>query len=120
MKTLLPITFMMMLIIDSNSSFGQCSTANLNWDNLSYLVNRGDYATYSVGGTTSGVSNTMMQTQKFTLATNTVTITSNYSNINSLGNSTLHTGHGSSYATGADVQFISNGVLGFSFVAPVL
>src|SRR5688572_23420449 len=109
MKKFLHTILLILMIIGSNVSFGQCTTANLNWDNLSYLVNRGDYATYSVGGTTSGVSNAMMQTQRFTLATNTVTITSNYSNITSLGNSTLHTGHGSSYATGADVQFIGNG-----------
>lgn len=117
MKTLLPITLMILMIIGSNNSFGQCSTANLNWDNLAYLVNRGDYASYTVGGTTSGVSNTIMQTQRFTLATNTVTITSNYSNTTSLGNSTAHTGQGGSYATGADVQFVSNGVLGFRFAS---
>src|SRR5688500_147901 len=114
MKRILSITLLTVLTIVSNNSFGQCSTAALNWDNLAYLVNRSDYASYTVEGTTSGVSNAMMQTQKFAMATNTVTITSNYSNTTSLGNSTAHTGHGSSYATGADVQFISNGVLGFS------
>ena len=92
MKKFLHTTLLILMIIGSNVSFGQCNTANLNWDNLAYLVNRSDYASYTVGGTTSGVSNVMMQTQKFTLGTNTVTITSNYTNITSLGNTTAHTG----------------------------
>jgi hypothetical protein len=88
----------------------QCSTANVNWDNLDYLVTSGNYATY--------VTTAMSQTQAFALGVNRVSIFYP-STITTSGENTSHTGEAGSYGTGADVQYNGNGSITFTFDSEV-
>lgn len=90
--------------------YSQClpgsSTANLNWDNLDYLVTTGNYSGY--------VTTAMCQTQAFALGVNRVVI-SFPGTITTTGENTAHTGETGSFGTGADVQYNGNGAITFTF-----
>ena len=90
--------------------YSQClpgsSTANLNWDNLDYLVTTGNYSGY--------VTTAMCQTQAFALGVNRVVI--NFpGTITTTGENTAHTGEAGAFGTGADVQYNGNGNITFTF-----
>src|SRR5690349_9002033 len=92
------ITATIVLIASGNFSSAQCpagsSTATLNWDNLDYLTQTGNYAAF--------VTTPMMQSQKFTMGRNRLTIvfpgtfTTNGENI-------TNTAEAGSFGAGADV-----------------
>jgi hypothetical protein len=102
------------LITSGFISFAQCpigsSTASLNWDNLDYLTQNGTYATF--------VTTAMMQTQKFTIGTNIVTIIMPGS-ITTNGENTTNTAEAGSFGTGADVEYSGNGSIIITFDAVV-
>ncbi|MFN8289285.1 MAG: GEVED domain-containing protein [Chitinophagaceae bacterium] len=82
------------------------STANLNWDNLDYLVTTGSYAGY--------VTAAMSQTQAFAMGVNRVVIVYP-AGMTTTGENTAHTGEAGSFGTGADVQYSGGGNLTFTF-----
>lgn len=94
----------------SNHLHSQCiagsNTANLNWDNLDYLVTTGNYTGY--------VTTAMSQTQAFAIGVNRVVIVYP-GTISTTGENTLHTGEAGSFGTGADVQYNGNGSITFTF-----
>ncbi len=84
------------------ATYGQCTTANLNWDYLDFMA-------------PTIVSLAQSQTQKFAIGTQSVTVTHNYSGTNIGGENQAHTGDASSYGTGADVQFTGDGTITYTF-----
>ncbi len=92
------------------SSYTQClpgsNTANLNWDNMDYLVTTGNYSGY--------VTTAMSRTQAFALGVNRVQIVYP-ATITTTGENTTHTGEAGSSSTGADVQYGGNGNITFTF-----
>lgn len=102
----------MILIITgiTTTTKAQClagsNTANLNWDNLDYLVTTGNYAGF--------VTAAMSQTQAFAIGVNRIVV--NYpGTITTSGENTVHTGEAGSFGTGADVQYSGNGNITFTF-----
>jgi len=81
------------------------ATANVNWDNLDYLTRAGTYSTFVTAG--------MMQTQKFALGRNRVSI--NIAAITTTGENTANTAEIGSFATGADVEYNGNGTIILTF-----
>ena len=102
----------------SVSGIAQCpggyTRDTLNWGNLDFLPNTGTYTS-----PTAWITLAQSQTQKFTLGTQTVTVTHNYSTTNDPGENTTNTGEAGSYGNGADVQFLGNGVITFTFQTAV-
>ncbi len=88
--------FLILLLSSSVGLRSQCTTANLNWDNLEFLLNAGNYSGF--------VSTTLSYNQSFALGTNRLTMAVN-SNITITGKNTAHTGESGGYGTGADIQF---------------
>ena len=108
--SVLRIVFCVAVFFNATSSFSQCiagsTTANVNWDNLDYLVTTGNYSGY--------VSNAMSRTQAFAIGVNRVEIV--YPNtITTSGENVAHTGDAGSFGTGADVQYTGNGTITFTF-----
>lgn len=100
------------LVVLLNKSSAQCTTANINWDQLDYLErNSSGYSTYI----TSGMYANMVQQQSFAIGVNRLTIVHNYATANNLGEGTSHTGETGSYGAGADVQYIGNGLITLTF-----
>lgn len=85
-------------MLASTMSRSQCTTT-LNWDNLDYLTTAGTYSGF--------VTSAMSLTQNFAFGTNrlTVAVSNAGTNWTLSGENTSHTGEGSSYGAGADVQF---------------
>ena len=82
------------------------NTANLNWDNLDYLVTTGSYSGF--------VTAAMSQTQAFAIGVNRVVL--NFpGTISTSGENTIHTGEAGSLGTGADVQYNGSGNITFTF-----
>ncbi len=102
------------LLAVNTSAYSQCiagsNTANLNWDNLDYLVTTGNYAGY--------VTAAMSQSQGFAIGINRVVIVYPAA-ITTSGENTAHTGEASSFGTGADVQYGGNGNITFTFDSEV-
>jgi hypothetical protein len=102
------------LIASGIFSFAQCpsgsSTATVNWDNLEYLSQTGNYASF--------VTTAMMQTQKFTMGVNRVTI-GIPNTLTTAGTSIINTAEAGSFGTGADVEYNGSGSITMSFDAPV-
>ena len=102
------------LIASGIFSFAQCpagsATATVNWDNLEYLSQTGNYAAF--------VTPAMMQTQKFTIGVNRVTIGMT-ATFTTAGTNTINTAELGSYGTGADVEYNGSGSITMSFDAPV-
>ncbi len=82
------------------------NTANLNWDNLDYLITTGNYSGY--------VTAAMSRTQAFALGVNRVLVAFP-ATITTTGENTTHTGEAGSYGTGADVQYSGSGNITFTF-----
>jgi GEVED domain len=107
------IAFLLLIAVSSPSK-SQClagsNTANLNWDNMDYLVTTGNYAGF--------VTAAMSQNQAFAIGVNRMAV--NYpATITTAGENTVHTGEAGSFGTGADVQFNNNGTITFTFDAEV-
>lgn len=106
--------FLLLTTAVSTPSTAQCiagsNTANLNWDNLDYLVTTGNYAGF--------VTAAMSQTQAFAIGVNRVVV--NYpGTITTSGENTVHTGEAGSFGTGADVQYNGNGNITLTFDSEV-
>ena len=82
----------------------------LDWEYLDFLPNTGSYV-----APTAYITLAQSQTQRFTFGTQKVTINHNYSGANDPGDNTTNTGEAGSYGNGADVQFIGNGFVTFTF-----
>lgn len=97
-------------IAGTTTTYSQClpgsNTANLNWDNLDYLITTGNYAGF--------VTAAMSQTQAFAIGVNRVVIVYPGS-MTTVGENIAHTGEAGSFGTGADVQYNGNGNLTFTF-----
>src|SRR5687767_6964508 len=118
MKTVLPIyclrvvknSLALLFLASGFFSHSQClvgsNSANLNWDNLDYLVTTGNYSGF--------VTAAMSQTQAFALGVNRVAIVYP-GTITTSGENTSHTGEAGSFGTGADVQYSGNGTITFTF-----
>lgn len=106
-KKLLAIIF---IFAGTTPSYSQCiagsNTANLNWDNMDYLVTTGNYSGF--------VTAAMSQTQAFAIGVNRVAIFYP-ATITTVGENTVHTGEAGSFGTGADVQYNANGNITFTF-----
>lgn len=91
----------------------QCTNYTLDWDYREFFArNNATIRSY--------VTLAQSQTQRFAFGANKLTITHNYSTDNNIcGDNTLHTGDGGSYGSGADVQFIGNGTVTFTFQTAV-
>ena len=96
-------------ILASALASAQCpagaATANVNWDNLDYLTRSGNYAAF--------VTNLMMQSQKFSMGRNRVTI--DVTTITTAGENALNIAEIGSFATGADVEYNGSGVITITF-----
>lgn len=103
------------LSIVSVEGTSQCTNTSLDWDYRDFFGQ--DNTTIS-----SYVSLATCQTQYFAFGANKLTITHNYSGNNVRGENTTHTGSAGSYGTsgaGADIQFVGNGIITFTFRDPV-
>ena len=102
----LPLIVAWCSIMPSNNAVAQCN-ATINWDNLQYLVNAGNYATY--------VTTAMQNTQRFAIGTNGLQIAagSGVSVIGTNGSQTADAG-------GIDAEFQSSaGVITLTFDSEV-
>ena len=61
------LALLFVLAITGNKAEAQCTNATVNWDNLDYYTNTGNYASY--------VTASMMASQRFAIGVNAVTIT---------------------------------------------
>lgn len=104
MKKFLRTSSLAALCLFAHSVHAQCVTTNLNWDYLDF-------------NDPSFTQNTLAicQTQKFAFGTQALTITNNYTSANILGENTSSTSEAGTYGTGADVQFMGNGVITVTF-----
>ncbi len=85
----------------------QCTTANVNWDNLDFLTTSGNYAGFVTAAQT--------QDQRFAFGPGLLRVQTT-SNITINGENTTNTGEGGSYGTGADVSFATTTTTGTSSV----
>lgn len=112
----IPITFLLLSLVQANKVEAQCTNANINWDNLDYLSIQGaanaNYLTYI---NTGALYTNIVQTQRFAIGTNRLTIATNYPSAGVLGENTTHTGEAGSFGTGADVNFTGNGTITMTF-----
>ncbi|MDB5206855.1 MAG: type sorting protein [Flavisolibacter sp.] len=93
--------------------YAQCSgqtKCTINWDYLKFFPSAG-LGTY----TTLAHS----QTQNFAFGTQKMTLTHNYTGSNALGEDALNTAELGSFGTGADIHFIGNGTITYTFQNPV-
>jgi len=116
MKLLFRILCLLTLVTGAHIASAQCTTATINWDNLDYLQrNNTNYSAYI---TTAQFAD-MVQTQSFTLGTNRLTIATNFTTTNIIGENGTHTGSGSSNGSGDDIEFKGDGTLTFTLAAAV-
>ena len=83
----------------------------LNWDALDFLPTTGSATTY--------ITTAQSQLQRFSFATQKITITHNYTGSNAPGENGNNTAETSSFGAGDDVQFIGNGTITVTFQNPV-
>ncbi len=104
------ILLLVFFIGGTTTAYPQCiagsNTANLNWDNMDYLITTGNYAGY--------VTAAMSRTQAFAIGVNRVVVVYP-ATITTTGENTTHTGEAGSFGTGADVQYSGNGNITFTF-----
>ena len=114
LKRLISVPLLFAFAFCNNSSFSQCTNANVNWDNLDYISTQtnANYATYI--NTPTLVAN-MVQIQRFTIGTNRVVFSTNLPSTGILGENTTHTGESGSFGTGADAYFTGNGTITLTF-----
>lgn len=115
-KRLLNLSVFLSLLLLSGDQklFGQCTNANVNWDNLDYISiqSNANYGTYI---NTPALVTNMVQTQRFAIGTNRVVITATHPSSGILGENTTHTGESGSFGTGADARFTGNGTITLTF-----
>ncbi|HOZ69421.1 MAG TPA: GEVED domain-containing protein [Chitinophagaceae bacterium] len=92
----------------------QCTNANVNWDNLEYFITNGN-TNYTTFINTPTLFANLVQSQRFAIGTNAVTISSNYPANGILGDNTSHTGETGSFGSGADINFTGNGTITLTF-----
>lgn len=101
-------------IILSLTSAGQCpagmNQGKVDWDYLEFFPSAGL-------GSYTNVNHS--QTQHFSLGTNRVTMTHNYTGSNAPGENGDHTGSASTYGTNEDLRFVGNGSITLSFASAV-
>lgn len=85
----------------------QCSTANVNWDNLKFLVNTGNYAGFVTAAQT--------RDQRFAFGPGVLRVQTT-SNITINGENTTFTGQSNSYGSGASASFATTVVSGTSSI----
>lgn len=94
----------------TQESQAQCAvgwnTANVNWDNLDYLISTGNYSGF--------VTNAQRDTQYFALGRNRVALRVPNA-ITKVGDNVTHTGEAGSFGAGADVEFSGNGTFTMTF-----
>ena len=104
------ILLLVFFIGGTTTVYPQCiagsNTANLNWDNLDYLITTGSYSGY--------VTTAMSRTQAFAIGVNRVVVVYP-ATITTTGENTTHTGEAGSFGAGADVQYNGNGSITFTF-----
>ena len=115
------ISGILFFCLSLNETKAQCPAgtqqAILNWDFLDYFSYTANYTT--ANGYLS--SNALSRTQNFAFGTQRLTITHNYTDANSPGENVTHTGELGTFgnvnlaAVDADVQFIGNGQIVFTF-----
>jgi hypothetical protein len=100
-------------LLNEASLQAQCTNHTLDWDYREYFARTtGTIRTY--------VSLSQSQNQYFAFGANKLTITHNYTaNTAVNGDVTTHTADAGSYGNGADVHFIGNGEVGFTFQTAV-
>ena len=95
------------LTVDLNAQCpGGYNQYRLDWDYHDFIPNTGSYV-----APTPYVTLAQSQTQRFIFGTQKVTITHNYAGSSDPGDKTTNTAAGISYGTGADVEFVGNGVI---------
>jgi hypothetical protein len=115
-----PTFFLLMLLaITGSKAEAQCTNATVNWDNLDYYWNSGGSAPYA-----SYITSAKEQTQKFAIGPSYMTIgLSNSALMNPgtgvSGENTTNTAEAGSYGSGADVQYIGDGTITFTFTTAV-
>lgn len=103
------------LTVDLNAQCpGGYNQYRLDWDYHDFIPNTGSYV-----APTPYVTLAQSQTQRFIFGTQKVTITHNYAGSSDPGDKTTNTAAGISYGTGADVEFVGNGVINVTFDQPV-
>lgn len=102
-----------LLLCGAGQLQAQCTDYTLDWDVHEYFArDNGTIRTY--------VSLAQSQTQRFAFGANKLTIGHNYSTDNNIkGDVTTHTAETGSLASGADIQFIGDGTVTFTFDSPV-
>jgi hypothetical protein len=103
MKTKLFFTFFLFTAFYTGS-FGQCTNAYINWDNVNYLSTAGNYNTF--------VTPAMVATQRFAICNNALAIAVTGCTSNS--DNGTHSGDLTGY-TGSDVNFSGNGTITLTF-----
>lgn len=109
------ILFLITGLFIHGTTSSQCTNTVLDWDFRDFF---GQHNTTI----TSYVSQARCQNQPFAFGANKLTITHNYTGNNVRGENTTHTGSAGSNGTsgtGADVQFVGNGAITFTFANPV-
>lgn len=79
----------------------QCTTANINWDNLDFLVSTGNYATF--------VTDARTRDQRFAFGPESMRIQV-ASGITISGENATHTGETGAYGTGEDISFTTTAI----------
>jgi hypothetical protein len=105
-RALLKICLLVTSKILAIAGYSQCTTANVNWDNLDYLITTGAYSGF--------VTAAMSQSQWFMIGKNRVNITFSGA-ITTVGENVNQTGD----AGGADVQYSNLGNIVLTFRDPV-
>jgi hypothetical protein len=103
MLLLFALNFLTETIAQCPTGYTSCS---LNWDYLNYFPSAG------LGTYTNLASS---QTQKFAFGTQKVTVTHTYIGSNALGEDTANTAETGSFGAGADLHFLGNGNVVFTF-----
>lgn len=110
--------FTLIALIVPVSGYSQCTNANVNWDNLEYFITNGN-TNYTNYINTPAFFTNMVQTQRFAIGVNRVTIGTNFTATQIIGENTSHTGETGSFGAGADVQYSGNGTITLTFDSEV-
>ncbi|HEY0040355.1 MAG TPA: GEVED domain-containing protein [Flavisolibacter sp.] len=96
------------LVVSAGSQLlAQCSTANINWDNLDYLVTTGNYAGFVTAAQSSD--------QRFAFGRSAMRVQVT-SNITINGANGTHTGSTNTFGTGNDVAYVTTTTAGTSTI----
>lgn len=90
-----------------NQLSAQCTTANINWDNLDYLVSTGNYAGF--------VTDARTRDQRFAFGPGSMRMQVT-TNITISGENASHTGSTNTYGSGEDVAFTTTTIVGLSTI----